>query len=178
MAIEVEKKAIVEEADLQRVSEALLGMGAEDLGKNDTESYFYLADDFQLKIQLRHSKGDAKIAWKSGGFNGASAREEIELPFPVEDGESAHKLMDRLLPELKKVRTAQERHDYKLGDIELALKWSGQWKYHIEFDTKVETEDQTTEALQRLEALAEKLQVHLMTEAEEKALTDAILKTL
>ena len=178
MAIEVEKKAIVEEADLERIREALTKMGAEDLGKNDTESYFYLHDDYQLKVQIQLSKGAAKIAWKSGGFNGASAREEIELPFPVEQGKNAHKLMDRLLPELKKVRTLQKRHDLKLGDIEIALKWSEQWKFHIELDTNVEDEAGTQNALQELEGLAQKLDIHLMTEAEEKALTDAILKTL
>ena len=178
MAIEVEKKAIVEEADLERVKNILLDMGAEDLGENNTESYFYLHDDYQLKVQIRLSKGDAKIAWKSGGFNGAASREEIELPFPVESGESAHLLMDRLLPDAKKVRTTQQRHDLKLGDIEIALKWSDQWKFHIELDTNVDSSVDTPAALEQLEELAQKLDIHLMTEAEEKALTDAILKTI
>lgn len=178
MAIEVEKKAIVTEEELEQVRTMLLEMGAEDLGKNDTESYFYLADDYQLKIQARLSKGDAKIAWKSGGFNGAAAREEIELPFPVENHEDAQKLIDRLVPELKKVRTEQKRHDYKLGKIELALKWSSQWKFHIELDTEVQADEEVVAAVQSLQDLAKELGIHLMTEAEEKALTDAMLKTL
>ncbi len=178
MAIEVEKKAIVTEDELEQVRAKLAQIGAEDLGPNDTESFFYLHDDYQLKVQVRLSKGDAKIAWKSGGFNGAEAREEIELPFPVEQGENAHKLMDRLLPKLKKVRTEQKRHDYKLGDIELALKWSEQWKFHIELDTEVQTDGQVAAALTKLNGLAEELGIHLMTEAEEKALTDKILENL
>src|SRR5690606_30981685 len=102
MAIEVEKKAIVTEAELERVRQQLLELGAEDLGENNTESFFYIHENYQLKIQIRHSKGDAKIAWKSGGFNGKSAREEIELPFSIENKEEAHRLIDRLVPELKK----------------------------------------------------------------------------
>ena len=127
---------------------------------------------------LRSSKGDAKIAWKSGGFNGAAAREEIELPFPLANGADAQKLVERLLPTAKKIKTIQERHDFELGDVEIALKWSENWNYHIELDTEVENEKHTAEAKEKLEYLAKKLGIHLMTEAEEKALTDSILKKL
>lgn len=178
MAIEVEKKAIVTKDELESVRKALIEMGAKDLGENNTESYFYLQDDCQLKVQLRTSKGDAKIAWKSGGFNGAAAREEIELPFPLDSGEAAQKLVERLLPNAQKVKTIQVRHDLKLGDIEIALKWSEQWNYHIELDTEVESEADAEQAKEKLQTLADKLAIHLMTEVEEKALTDAILKKL
>ena len=50
MAIEVEKKAIVTKDKLDNVRVQLLAMDATDLGENNTESYFYLQDDFQLKV--------------------------------------------------------------------------------------------------------------------------------
>ncbi len=153
MSIEVEKKSIVIEDELNRVKKVLSDIGAEDLGENNTVSVFYIHDDYQLKLQIRTSKGDAKIAWKSGGFNGASAREEIELPFSINDAEQAKQLLDRLQTNFKQVKTIQKRHDYKIDGVEVALKWSQNWGFHIELDMDVESESDTTKAPLSLRSL-------------------------
>ena len=178
MAIEVEKRSIVTRKKYEGMRDQLLALGAEDLGRKDTETIFYVTDTAQLKVQSSSPQNEAKIAWKSGGLDGASAREEIEVRINFDDIASAEALIDRLMRGAKKVPTSQKRHDYRIGELTVAVKYSEHWGYHIEIDEVVEDDKQVAGALQHIQQLADKLGVTLLTSAEEKALTDKMLATL
>lgn len=178
MAIEVEKRGVLAEAAYAALPEKLRALGAEDLGNNDTDTIFYVTDDAQIKLQIRSSKQQAKIAWKSGGLDGASSRTEIEVGVNFTDTAAAEQLIDVLLPTARKVPTAQKRHDFKLADLSIALKYSDHWSYHIEIDEVVETQAEVAAALTRIEQLAGQLDVTLFTTEEEKQFVDAIVATL
>lgn len=176
--IEVEKKAITDESVNAEVKKRLAQMGAADLGENNTTSYFFLLEKQQLKLQVQDTKKTAKIAWKSGDFDGSSAREEIEVVIPLDQVENSEKLITRLVPDAKIVKTIQKRHDYAVGKLTIAVKWSENWGFHIELDTNVETNEDVAHAQKELAALANELGVTLMSEQEEKAFVEAILQKI
>jgi len=175
MAIEVEKRALISKEQYDALPSVLAGLGATDLGENNTSSIFYIIDGQQLKVQVMSSKKTAKIAWKSGGWDGSSSRKEVELPFDYKDADSAEVLVDQLLPNAKKIPTTQLRHDYKLGELSIAVKFSENWQYHVEIDKVVESKEETSLAADEIQALADKLDIKLLTKAEEQAFTDAII---
>lgn len=175
--IEVEKKARFAESDKAHIIQTILAQpGVQDLGDNDTDSVFYLTDREQIKVQKQISKGRAKIAWKSGGNGGQSARREIEVPIAPADTEAAEALVEAMLPHATRFNASQQkRHDYRIDGIEIAVKWSVNWQDHIELELLVDDAAVIPNALAKLDALADTLGVQLMTEAEEKAFVAQIL---
>lgn len=176
--IEVEKKARFAESDKAQIIQTILAQpDVQDLGDNDTDSVFYLTDREQIKVQKQISKGSAKIAWKSGGNAGQSARREIEVPIAPTDTQTAEALIEAMLPHAERFNASrQKRHDYRVGNIEIAVKWSNNWQDHLELEILVENEAAVSDALIRLDALANTLGIHLMTGAEESAYVASIVE--
>ena len=170
MNIEVERRALVDEATLRSLAARLKALGAEDIGDDDTETAFYLTDGWQAKVQRRLAPGgEAKIAWKSGGNDGSAERQEIELPIAADHIDIARRLMTVLAPQAEVFETVQKRHDYRLDGVGVALKFSEDWQYHVELDMVVDSEAQAAEAGQRIEAMADRLGIKLLTPEEERA---------
>lgn len=167
--IEVEKIVTFQTKDEQdQFLKQVIDLGAKDLGENNTENIFYLADTYQLKVSKMLSKNKAKIALKSREL-GADSGKEIEIHFPLEDAASAESIIDTLIPDRSKIPTEQSRHDFLLDDIEIAVKYSQDWGYHVELEQMVSEEEDIEGALERIEALAKKLKVSTLTVDEAKA---------
>ena len=175
--IEVEKKALLSQVAYDELNARLLGKGALDLGENNTASVFYVQENVgQIKVQHLVSKGEAKIAWKSGGLDGSESRQEIEVALDESQLEEANELISALLPHKTVYATEQRRHDYLLESVNVAVKWSADWGYHIEFDINVENPDKVDEALQKISVVANDLGVELLTPDEEVAFVQAAIK--
>jgi len=174
--IEVEKRAVLDVTLYEELGAKLLELGAVDVGENNTSSTFYLDKDWQLKVQRLASKGKAKIAWKSGGIDGAESRREIELSIDSSDIEKANEIISAIVPRAEMYPTEQKRHDYTLGHISIAIKYSNDWGYHVEFDSTVEDSSLVDQALVEINALADDLSIKLLTPEEEKDLISVALK--
>jgi adenylate cyclase class IV len=164
--IEVEKLAMLsDESAYQAFIKNLIDYGAKDLGQNDTENIFYLGEGYQLKVAKLLSKNKGKFALKIRDFGDISS-EEIEVHFSFDDANAAERMMDVLLSGRKKLPTAQIRHDYLLDDVEVAVKYSDDWGYHIEFEQMVDTEGEIEMALEAIDKLATRLDIQTMTKEE------------
>lgn len=168
MTIEVEKRGLLSKKQFEQLPTIILSLGGIDLGKNDTESIFYLLVNMQVKIQHSTSRNTAKIAWKSGGVDGSPKREEIEVNISVQDYANAEQLMQKLLPDTQRFLTAQKRHDFILHDVQIAVKHSNDWGYHVELERLVDSETKAKDTLKNIDAIAKKLNVVLFTADEER----------
>lgn len=176
MSIEVEKRGLLEQKVYLELPEKLRLLGAKNYGENNTSTVFYLLDRAQLKLQVLSSKRQAKIAWKSGGFDGSAHRREIEVNIDYDSYESATDLLEVLVPSsTKKVPTEQKRQDFELDDLSIALKYSDHWGYHIEIDKNVTDELGVDDALEQINTLANKLGIKLFSEEEEAKFVAGLL---
>jgi len=169
MQIEVEKLALIDEKVYQEVGSTLIDLGAEDLGENNTKTVFFHPSDARVKVQVNTSKNSAKIVWKSGGsLQAHSDREEVEFPFKPEDFEAAVELVSRFLPGVEYYSPrVQKRHDYVLDDVNVSVKHSDDFGYHIEFDVVVDSNSEVEQALEKIESVAKKLKVKILSAEEE-----------
>ena len=174
--IEVEKKALFDKSDKERIIQAILAQpGVVDLGENNTDSVFYITPNELIKVQTQISKGTAKIAWKSGGNNGASTRREIELPIAPADNVKAELLVQAMLPDAQRFPTKQLRHDYRVGDLTVSVKYSDEWEHHLEIDRNVESEADVLNAAEQIESLAKALGLNLLSDSEEKVFVTKLI---
>jgi len=65
----------------------------------------------------------------------------------------------------------QQRVNYRYKDCEIALKWSDAWGYHLEIEQVVDSKENQPKAEAQIRAVAEELEVRLMTEEELKQFT-------
>jgi len=167
MTIEVEKRALLDESRYHELL-VLLDERAEDKGENDTVSVFYLRERSQIKVQRNETARTAKIAWKSGGVDGAEQRHELELPIGYDDFDAANELMRAVVSDAQVFPTKQTRHDYLIDDIDVAIKYSDDWGYHAELEIVVDDDARVEDALTRIHALADTLDIQLLSEDEER----------
>jgi len=174
---EIEKKALLTPAEYGSLGDKILGLGGNDLGENNTDTIFYLTEEEMVKVQINTSKNTAKIAWKSGGADGATMRKEVELPFAPEDKNSAVNLVENMLDKYQKFPTSQQRHDYvMLNGLNLAVKYSDDYGYHLEIDKNVTSDSEKSTALNEIDKLAATLGVKLLSEGEEKKFVTKAIK--
>lgn len=169
MSIEVEKLSIIDKNTYLAIGEILLSKGAKDLGENNTRTVFFHPEDARVKVQENMSKGTAKVVWKSGGSLKANdSRTEIELPFSPSDFDIAVDLVKAFLSGVEFFSArVQERHDYKLGDVNVSVKYSEDYGYHVECDLNVSSDDQVDDGLRKIEQVAQGLGLHTLSSDEE-----------
>jgi len=168
MEIEVEKRGLLNERRYHEVLDRLRQLEAVDKGEVSTESIFYLSNRWQLKIQRSTPGRAAKIAWKSGGNDGAESRRELELAISHDNFDAANELMRQVLPGVSVFPTHQRRHDFTLNTVQVALKYSPDWDYHIEIEALVNDESRVPVALEAIQNLADTLGITLLSPEEEQ----------
>ncbi len=177
-SIEVERRGFLSKERYESIGKYLLSQGAIDLSESNTKTVFFLLDDSQTKVQQNSSKRTAKIAWKSNGNDGSKSREEIELNIAYSDFDQSVKLFKSIYKTAQIFNTEQQRHDYKIDDIELAVKYSNDWSYHIELEIMINDNSDLDIALQKIDTLANKLQIELLTPEQEKSFVEEQIKKL
>ena len=167
--IEVEKLGTISGDTYKKLGAEIMALGGSDLGENNTNTVFFVSDESRVKVQHNTSKNTAKIAWKSGGgLDGVSARQEIELEIDPSRYENAVELLTAMLASSSKISSNQTRHDYRLGDVSIAVKHSEDYGYHVEFDLNVESEDETGGAEAEIFVTAERLNIRVLSASEEE----------
>lgn len=161
--IEIEMRARFNREKYKEL-EKFLKNNAVDLGKDDKDVCFYIMEDKLLKVSDNKSRGDAKITLKLNRIGKGSHFEEIEFPIDKNDSEKAKKLFDHLDCFKYCVRSFQKRHNFLYKGVEIALKYSKNWGYHLELEVIINNLKQKIKAENLIRKIAGELKVKLMSE--------------
>ncbi len=167
--IEVEWRALLTEQEYKRIFN-ILSAKAQDLGDDNKDVWFYVFDDKLLKVCNNVSKRTAKIVYKSGKIHHGPLK-EIEININPREFDQAARLFS-LLGAKSIMRSFQKRHNYLLKGVEIALKYSDHWNYHLEMEIVVDNSEKIVEAEKKIFQTAQELNVTLMTNEEIKNFTD------
>ncbi len=167
-AIEIEMRARFDSATYERLV-SFLATYAEDLGVDDKRIYFYVLPDTLLKVTDNIAAGTAKISVKANRIGQGAAFPEIELPIAREEVGRAVELFGALGFAHAMHEAFNKRHNFQYQGVEIAVKWSEAWGHHAELEVLLDdapSEAGQLEAAQRIEAVADRLGVQLMSEDE------------
>lgn len=148
-----------------------LGANAKDLGNDDKNVYFYIFPDKLLKAVNNLSKKNAKIVLKLNKIGRDSDFEEIEIPIAQSEFENIAKIFKKVLI-CDSMHSFQGRHNYLYKGVELALKWSEVWGYHLELEIVINEKSKKSQAEEKIMAVAKELGVKIMTDSELKEFTE------
>lgn len=147
-----------------------LDVNAKDLGEDDKDVYFFLLPDKLLKTVNNVSKKTAKIVLKLTKIGKGSDFEEIEVPINQSDFEKTSKIFTALHL-CDNMHSFQKRHNYLYKGVELALKWSGPWGYHLELEVVIHDKNKKQFAEKKIFSVAKELGVKIMSDKELKSFT-------
>lgn len=171
--IEIEMRAMFDE-DKHEELEKFLNENAEDLGEDNKDVNFYLLTNTFAKVTKNFSKDTAKMTVKlNRPGRGSSDFEEIEFPINPDDFEKASKLMENL-PFDEVQNSYQERHNYMYKGVELALKYTKSWGYHLELEVLVDDKKHQEKAEEKIHEVAKELGVKILSEQELDEVTKRI----
>lgn len=140
---------------------------------DDAETYTFLTSRINIKVKNMTSRNKAKITVKNGAEY-SQQTDESELPINPKDIRKAVELITALgYP--KHIPSLQKRINYQIGDITVSLKHETNWKYHIEAEIVVDSEEKIPEAKEKLHKFFKDLGITPMTEQENRALVNSVV---
>ncbi|MEX0918400.1 MAG: CYTH domain-containing protein [Candidatus Paceibacterota bacterium] len=163
--IEIELRAMFDEEKFNSLKD-FLDKNAEYLGPDDKYVHFYILSDKLLKVTDNISRNSAKLTLKLNRIGQGSDFEEIEFPIQRNNVKEAVKMFDSLKITNQVMRSFQTRYNYIFKEVELALKYSLVWKYHLELEIIIEDKLQKKEAEKKIHDVAKELGVKIMPEEE------------
>lgn len=173
--IEVEFRAQFSKKKHEELSR-FLTKHAKNLGVNDQRVWFFVLPDKSLKVTHNVTSKSGKITLKLTKIGKGSHFEEIEF-FISEDAilPAVHlftKLGYRYLFEPKILR-----HNFLYKEVELALKYSKTWGYHLELEMLIASLKEKTKAEEKIQLVADELGVKIMSEKKLLNFTQHVEKT-
>jgi adenylate cyclase class IV len=162
---EIEHRAVLTEEAYRALGERL-AKEARLLGTDDKEVSYYIFPDKLLKVVRNISKKTAKLSLKLNALGTGSSFQEFEIPFPEESFETMKKVCDELTVPSQVISGTQKRTNYEYHGVEIALKWSEDWGYHVEFEIVIPDLSGKVVADAQIAEVAKALFVPLMTEQE------------
>lgn len=173
--IEIEFRTMFSKAVHDRLLR-FLGRYGRDLGKDDKDVFFYMFPGRLYKVVNNISKQTAKIVLKKNRIGRGSHFEEIEIPIARTDVSKAVSLIDSLgAPETD--HEFQARHNYIWRGVEIAVKYSGTWGHHAEFEVVIDDPKKKQAAEEKIHKVAEALGVRLMTDDDLKIFLRQVAKS-
>lgn len=173
--IEIEYRARFSKKKYQSVSRFLI-RNAKDLGEDNKRVWFFVMPDKLLKVAHDISNRKGKITLKLTKIGKGSHFEEIEFPIREKDVESAVNLFEKM-GQAYLVEPKILRHNFLYKGVELALKHSKTWGYHMELEVLVSSLKNKKIADKKIERVAKELDVRIMTEKELLDFTQHIERT-
>jgi adenylate cyclase class IV len=167
--IEIEYRALLTEEQFLELRDSLNNK-AQLLGNDNKDTLFYIWNDKVIKVVQNAESLATKMVLKPGRIGEQSHFEETELKLDPSMFETAKKFCEQLIPE-KVMRSFQFRTNYMYKNVEIALKYTQTWGFHIELEIMVESVDQKDQAEQEIRTVADELKLHLLDDAELSKLT-------
>lgn len=163
--IEIEFRALLTPEKYRELEKFLQAKG-EDLGEDDKEVTYFLFPEKLLKVVKNTSKSTAKLSLKLKRLGYGADFEESEIPISPDDIEKTIKIFENL--GFKHHDSAvNQRHNYLYQGVEFALKVSSDlWQHHLEMELMVDDPADQAAAEQKIKALAQELDIKLMTDSE------------
>lgn len=161
---EVEFRAFVTKEKLGELRE-FLDTNSEDLGDDNKDTYFFILPDKLLKVVKNISKNTSKIVVKSNVLGACSGVEETEIDIVNNSVEDLVKLF-KCLGFTRVIHSYQERRNYLYKGVEISLKHSEEWGYHVELEIMVAGEDGQSKAEEMIRTVAQELDLTLLTNEE------------
>ncbi len=170
--IEIEYRALLTEAEFLTL-QSFLKEYAELLGNDNKDTFFYIWNDKVIKIVQNAGTMATKMVLKPGRIGEQSHFEETELKIDPEMFETSKKFCEQLVPE-KIMRAFQFRTNYLYKNVEIALKYTQSWGFHVELEIMVESESQKGKAEEEIRNVANEMNLHILDDSELKKLTSEL----
>jgi adenylate cyclase class IV len=163
--IEIEFRSIFDE-DRYLELRKFLDKKAQNLGEDDKNVFFFIMPDKLVKVVNNISKNNAKIVLKLNKIGKGSDFEEIEIPIFQADIDDAVKIFSNLEITDNVMQSFQKRRNYLYKGVELALKYSDVWGYHLELEIIINNLDEKQSAEKKIMKIADELGIKLMSDEE------------
>lgn len=163
--IEIEFRSIINRPQYRKI-EAFLQKNAKDLGKDNKDVYFFIMPEKLLKVVNNISQRNAEVVLKLGKIGKGSDFEELRIPIKQADINDAVKIFSYLTVAKNIMHSFQKRHNYRYKDVEIALKYSDVWDYHIELEINVNNKNKKEAAEKKIKEVANELGIKLMNDKE------------
>lgn len=168
MAIEVELRSRMDQEAFTAL-EARLRAEGEDLGRDDKKIWFYTLPDQLLKVVHNQTAANGKIVLKQNRIGRGGAFPETEIFIGESDVDAAVRVFNALGFEQHMHTADNQRHNYRYGGVEIAMKYSEAWGPHAELEIELPDgagPEQIAAAEAQVRSVAHTLGVELMTETE------------
>ena len=170
--IEIELRALINERKFIELNKFLKKNG-KYLGRDNKDTYFFLFSDKLLKVTNDLDKSSAKITLKLNKIGIGSDFKEIEIPIAPKDVEKTVKAFKHLGFDNNQY-SYQYRNNYTYKGIEVAVKYTQSWGFHVELEILIDGNEDKNKALSKIKAVAKELELKIMTDAELKKFTSKI----
>ncbi|MDD2732073.1 MAG: hypothetical protein PHI53_02660 [Candidatus Pacebacteria bacterium] len=135
-------------------------------GKMIKMFFFFTLKDKLLKVENNISKKNANIVLKLNRIGNGSNFEEFELPIPQDKVDQAVKIFTAINLTDNIMHSFQRRINFIYKDVEIALKYSDVWGYHLELEKIINDEKEKQMAEEKIKKVANELKIKLMTDKE------------
>ena len=163
--IEIEFRAIFDKQKYDNLRKFLV-KNAQNLGEDDKDVFFFTLKDKLLKVVNNISKKNAQIVLKLNRIGNGSNFEEFELPIPRNKVNQAVKIFTAINLTDNIMHSFQRRINFIYKDVEVALKYSDVWGYHLELEKVINDEKKKQMTEEKIKKVANELKIKLMTDEE------------
>lgn len=171
--IEIEFRAKISKNKFDSLNQ-FLKQNAQNLGEDNKDTLFYILPDKFFKVVNETSKNKAKIVLKNNRIGNGNEFGEWEIKIYPSEYEKAIDMFNHMNLPGKSMRAWQKRHNYLYKGVEIAIKYSEYWEYHVEMEIVVDEVKKKQEAEKQIKDVADELDIKLMTDEEIKAFTDSV----
>ncbi len=169
---EVELRALISKDQYQQLLKYFSKISSAEI--DNARTYTFLTSDINIKVKNMISKGKAKITVKNGAEYKQDAK-ETELEIEPKDIKKAVELIKAIGKFKRHIPSYQKRTNFKVNDISISLKHDTHWKYHMEAEIMVKTQNKIPQAKEKLEKFFKDLGLKPMTENENQKLINSIV---
>ncbi len=162
---EIEHRAVLLEKQHIEL-EAKLRLQAKNLGSDDKDVSYYIFPEKLLKVVRNVSKGTGTLSLKLSALGQGSAFRELEIPFPAEHFETMNAVCKEISTPQQVITGTQKRTNFEYQGVEIALKWSEDWGYHVELEKVVDSLSDKEMADTAIFEVAAHFSITLMSEEE------------
>jgi adenylate cyclase class IV len=163
--IEIEFRSCFDQNKFNEL-ETFLQSNAEDLGQDNKNVFFYIFKDKLLKVVDEVSKKRGKIVLKNSKIGDGSDFEEIEIIIDKDSIEATNNIFSELSLDCQLIESYQKRNNYLYKGVEIALKYSNHWGFHIELEIVIDDIKLKKDAEKKIHAVAKELNIKLMNDVE------------
>ena len=170
---EIEHRGVLTEQQYHSLYEVLT-THAENLGVDDKEVSYYIFPEKLLKVVNNLSRGTAVLSLKLTALGQGSAFKELEVPFDPKQFTSLNAICAEITAPQQIITGTQKRTNFMYSGIEIALKWSEDWGFHIELEKLIEDIKDKEAADLAIQDVANHFSITFMSEEEVSAFAHAV----